>query len=192
MTIDRMGVGQSPRSGGPTQLVIMGPSGCGKSTVGIAIAGLLGVEFIDGDDHHSRTNVEKMRSGRALTDEDRAVWLEELAGILAVAAQVDTQVVLACSALRRAYRDTLRSGVPPRQLAFVELLAPSAVLAERIRGRRHFMPVSLLATQVATLEPLQPDEFGIRLESTGDISMVAATAVAAIQRLRSGSDLPRD
>lgn len=138
----------------------MGVSGSGKSTVGSALAARLGVPFVDGDDLHPAANVDRMRAGVPLTDEDRGPWLDAVGSWLA--AHPDGGVT-ACSALRRAYRDRLRVHAPAAW--FVHLDGDPALVAERQAARRgHFMPASLQASQQATLEPLEADEAGIRVD----------------------------
>ena len=141
----------------PPVLVVMGVSGCGKSTVGARLAESLGLEFVEGDAFHAPSKVAKMASGLPLTDADRADWLVLLADKLAVAVRERRGVVLACSSLKRAYRERLRAGAP--QLRLVHLTGTRAVLSERTTQRSgHYMPASLLESQLATLEPPEPDE----------------------------------
>ena len=155
-----------------THHVVMGVSGCGKSTVGALLADRLGVPFLDADDLHPAGNLAKMAHGTPLDDADRWPWLR-LVG-LALAAHPDGAVV-ACSALRRAYRDLLRDAVPG--LRFVHLVGTREQPASRMGAReRHFMPVSLLDTQLATLEPLGGDEAGVVLDCTLDAATLAARA----------------
>lgn len=134
------------------RLVVMGVSGCGKTTLGAALAARLGAGFVDADDLHPPANRAKMARGEALTDGDRAPWLDLVAGVLRNRAPV----VVACSALRRAYRDRLREA---GEVRFLHLAAPREVIAARLAARQgHFMPASLLDSQYATLEPPGPDE----------------------------------
>jgi gluconokinase len=146
-----------------TAWVVMGVSGCGKSEVGSRLALALGAAFIEGDRFHPAANVRKMAAGIALTDADRAGWLAQLADELARACAGGRGVVLACSALKRAYRDTLRgSNCAP---TFVHLTGDRATIAARIAARAgHYMPASLLDSQLRDLEPLQADEAGIVLD----------------------------
>lgn len=138
-------------------VVVMGVAGSGKSTIGAALAQALGVPFVEGDDFHPAENRARMAAGIPLTDEDRYGWLHALAGRLAQARLAGTGAVLACSALKRAYRDILRAGAPSLRLVF--LSGDRGVLAERLAARRgHFMPASLLESQLATLEAPTPDE----------------------------------
>jgi carbohydrate kinase (thermoresistant glucokinase family) len=137
----------------------MGVSGAGKSAVGERLARALHARFVEGDDLHPPANRAKMASGTPLSDEDRWPWLDLVGEALR-----EAPVVAACSALRRAYRDRLRSHAPG--LVAVHLVASEEVLAERMTRRRgHFMPPALLRSQLATLEPLGPDERGFAVEA---------------------------
>jgi gluconokinase len=128
----------------------MGVSGAGKTTVGQLLAAELGWDFADADDYHSTINIEKMREGIPLTDADRAPWLETLREMLAGAIKAGKSIVLACSALKRSYRDFLRVQPDAR---FVYLKVPPPVLQERLHARRgHYMTEQMLASQLATLE----------------------------------------
>lgn len=159
-------------------VVVMGVSGSGKSTVGRLTADALGVPFVDGDDLHPSANVAKMASGTPLTDEDRAPWLDAVGRTLAEAGGAG--LVVACSALKRAYRDRIRAAAPAA--FFAELDGSVALLTERVTGRPgHFMPPSLLASQVATLEPVGADEGGVRLDVA---ESPAALAAAIAERAR--------
>jgi len=138
-------------SPGPLAVVVIGVFGSGKTTVGELLAEALGAEFVEGDNLHTGAAREKMRSGLALTDDDRWPWLDRIAA--ALAAGPPRGVVVACSALRRVYRDRLRSEVGPR-LRFVYLKATPDLMRERVGSRRgHYMPASLVESQFATLEP---------------------------------------
>ncbi|GAC1411923.1 MAG: gluconokinase [Gemmatimonadaceae bacterium] len=135
----------------------MGVSGCGKSVVGAALARELGVDFIEGDEYHPPENLERMSLGIPLTDDDRAGWLRALASRLRESKHAGTGLVLTCSALKRSYRDILRAGAGDLRLVFLK--GPHALIAERLAGRQgHFMPPSLLESQLATLEEPTPDE----------------------------------
>lgn len=141
-------------------VVVMGVSGCGKTTVGRLLAQHLEVPFIEGDELHPPRNVELMASGIALTDEDRAGWLDAVAAELA---RRPEGAVASCSALRRRYRDRLRQAVPA--LRFVHLQGDRAVLEERLAQRRgHYMPPSLLLSQLQTLELPSADEQPLELD----------------------------
>jgi gluconokinase len=135
----------------------MGVSGSGKSVVGAALANALGVDFVEGDQYHPRENVERMSRGIPLTDADRAGWLRALATRIGEARDAGVGLVVTCSALKRSYRDLLRSAAP--QLRFIFLHGRRDLIAERLADRRgHFMPASLLDSQLATLEAPGPDE----------------------------------
>ncbi|TFD28195.1 gluconokinase [Cryobacterium lyxosi] len=141
----------------------MGVQGCGKSTVGLALAQARGVRFLDGDDLHSVGARTKMASGHPLTDEDRLPWLTRIAETIANAVAQGEPVVVACSALKRSYRDLLRVFVPT--LVFAELYGSRELIAERLTHRNHeYMPPGLLDSQFATLEPLAADEAGLRVD----------------------------
>jgi len=135
----------------------MGVSGSGKSLIGAAFAGALGVEFIEGDDYHTAANVARMSSGIPLTDADRAEWLRSLAARIRKAKDSGTGLVVSCSALMRAYRVILRRAAS--ELRCVFLKGPQSLLSERLASRRgHYMPPSLLKSQLAILEEPSPDE----------------------------------
>ena len=141
-------------------VVVMGVSGCGKTTVGRLLARHLEVPFIEGDELHPPRNVELMAAGIALTDEDRAGWLDAVAAELA---RRPEGAVASCSALRRRYRDRLRRAMPA--LRFVHLRGERAVLEERLAQRRgHYMPASLLQSQLQTLERPTTDEQPLELD----------------------------
>ena len=132
-------------------VVVMGVTGCGKSTVGSALAARLGWRFLDADDFHPPANVEKMRTGVPLDDDDRWPWLDRVATELAAIAGRGEGAVLACSALKEAYRARLRAAGDVR---FVHLAGDAATIAARLEARRHrYMPAALLASQFAALEP---------------------------------------
>lgn len=159
----------------------MGVSGCGKSTVARGVAEALGLPFADADAFHPEANVAKMSAGTPLDDTDRRPWLEALAAWMAGESRAGRSTVLACSALTREHRDLLRAGPP--HVAFVHLDGPSEVVAERLAGRTgHFMPASLLASQVAALEPLGPDEDGVVLDLRATPERLVEDAVAWLSR----------
>ena len=139
-------------------IVVMGVSASGKTMAGEALARLLGLDFVDGDDLHPAANVAKMKGGTPLTDEDRGPWLDRIGGALADRAAHPGGLVIACSALRRCYRDRIRASAGPGT-AFVFLDITREEAERRIADRRgHFMPPSLIESQFATLERPGPDE----------------------------------
>ncbi len=153
-------------------VVVMGVSGCGKTTVGRALADALGWPFHDADDFHPEGNVAKMAAGEALTDDDRRPWLDRLAAAMRAAQAGGGNAVLACSALKQAYRDRIATAGNVR---FVHLEGDADTIAARLAARRHrYMPASLLASQLATLEPPRD---AITIDVRDDV----ATQVAAIR-----------
>lgn len=154
--------------------VIMGVAGSGKTTIGAQLARALAVEFVEGDDLHPPENVQRMAAGIPLTDADRRPWLVKIAARLGDAKRAGTGLVVACSALKRSYRDLLRSA-GAADVRFVYLEGSRALLAERLANRRgHFMPSALLESQLATLEAPSPDEHAW----VCDIGATAAAIVA--------------
>lgn len=161
-------------------VVVMGVSGCGKSTVGRGLAAELGVAFVEGDELHPPRNVALMAAGTPLTDQDREGWLQALAAVLAQAHRQGQGVVVSCSALKRAYRDTLRQGAPDLRLVFLH--GEQTLLAARLGQRTgHYMPPSLLQSQLDTLQPPGPDEHALTLHLG---LPVQAQVAAALQALR--------
>ena len=135
----------------PAAIIVMGVSGSGKSTIGALLAERLGWPFADADGFHPAANVAKMAAGQPLTDEDRWPWLDAIAAHIGASRTAEQPVVVACSALRRAYRERLRAG--HGDLIFLHLAGAPGVIAERQAARQgHFMPPSLMASQFATLE----------------------------------------
>ena len=160
--------------------VVMGVSGCGKSTVGQALAHAQGVAFVEGDQFHSASSVAKMSEGVALTDEDRSDWLRTLQAQLRDAAERGAGLVLSCSALKRRYRDLLRDGDPG--LRFAHLQGPRDLIAARMQARvGHYMPPSLLDSQLRDLEPLQADEAGVALDIGSAPDLLVARILASEQ-----------
>ena len=138
--------------------VMMGVCGSGKSTIGAQLARALDIEFVEGDDLHPADNVQRMAAGTPLTDDDRRGWLVAITARLREAKRAGVGLVVSCSALKRSYRDLLRSGGEV-DLRFVYLAGSRALLAERLAQRRgHFMPPALLESQLAILEEPSPDE----------------------------------
>lgn len=159
-------------------LVVMGVSGSGKSTVGAALAQRLRVPFADADDFHPEANIAKMSAGIALDDEDRWPWLDAIGRWLAE--QDAGGGVMSCSALKRSYRDRLRSFCP--QTEFVHLSGTPEVITARQKSRPgHFMPASLLESQFATLEPLGTDERGVTLDVSRDIDWIVKSYLEQAQ-----------
>lgn len=160
-------------------IVVMGVTSCGKSTVGAAIAGRIGAEFVDGDSLHPQSNIDKMASGSPLNDGDRAPWLAEIGRRFSAS---DSGLVIACSALKRAYRDIIRSGDP--SVLFVHLHGTRELLASRMAARPgHFMPLSLLDSQLETLEELQADEAAVVVDIATPVGQIVDDAVAALPGL---------
>jgi len=171
----------------PRFVVVMGVSGSGKSTVARALALALGWEFLEGDDLHPPTNVAAMRAGTPLTDANRGPWLDAIGRWIDARASSGASGVLTCSALRRSYRDHLRAGRPT--VTFCHLEADPAELARRTAHRAgHFMPGSLLPSQLATLEPLEPDEPGITVSSDAPPDHVVAEVVRRLALRDDGPD----
>ena len=166
-------------------IIVMGVSSSGKSTVGQAIARRLHVPFLDGDGYHPEANVEKMRAGIPLNDEDRWPWLERLARALHEAAERKGASVGACSALKRAYRDFLaqQAGEP---ITFVYLDGSREIIGERMARRHHeYMPTSLLDSQFATLEVPDPaTENVLVVPVTDSIEKITQTVTKALGHLK--------
>lgn len=159
------------------RVVVMGVSGCGKSTVGQGLARALDVPYVEGDELHPPENVARMRAGTPLTDADRQGWLRAIGATLASPASRARGVVVSCSALKRAYRDLLRQAAP--DLRFVHLHGSPALLAQRMAARTdHYMPPSLLQSQLETLQMPEPDERPISL----DIALAPDALVAQALR----------
>jgi gluconokinase len=159
-------------------VVVSGVSGSGKSTVGAALADRLGVPFCDGDDLHPQANVEKMHHGIALDDDDRRPWLLKVGGWLA---DHPAGGVVACSALKRSYRDLIRAECPDAWVA--QLVGDVEIIRVRQAARTgHFMPPSLLPSQFATLEPLAGDEAGATIDVAQSPEEVVAQIVAALDQ----------
>ena len=141
-------------------VVVMGVSGSGKSTIGAAIADALALRFVDGDSLHSPANVQRMQSGIPLTDDDRWPWLDRIGAELADAVRSPKGVVVACSALKRTYRDRIRAAAPTVRFVFLD--GERETIEARMATRSgHYMPTSLLTSQLATLERPGRDERGV-------------------------------
>jgi gluconokinase len=164
--------------GSPQTVVVMGVSGSGKTTVAKGIATAMGWEYAEGDDFHSAANKAKMASGQPLTDEDRWPWLRSIAAWIDAQTAKGRSSVVTCSALRRTYRQLL---LDKRRLRFCELDAPQELIAQRLAQRKgHYMPASLLGSQLATLEPLQPDEPGVRISVADTPDQIVVHALEAL------------
>lgn len=151
--------------------MVMGVSGCGKSTVGAAFAHAIGGRFLDGDDYHPQGNVDHMAAGKPLTDDMRWPWLTLLSQAVNTARETE-DTVFACSALRRAYRNFLRQRIPALEVIYLD--APQDVVGARMAARTdHFMPASLLDSQLATLEKPATTFASLRIDQPID-EMVAA------------------
>lgn len=162
-----------------TVIVLMGVSGVGKTTVGRRLAEALGYGYAEGDSYHPPANVEKMRSGRPLEDDDRWPWLRAMAADIDRWLAAGKGMVLACSALKRGYRDILIGDRPDVRL--VQLSGDEALIRGRIEARRHeYMPASLLVTQLATLQPPTPDERPIVVDVRDAPEACVAAIVAAL------------
>lgn len=163
----------------PLCLVVMGVSGSGKSTLARSLAGYLHAELQEGDDLHPPANVAKMARGEPLTDEDRRPWLAAVGRWIDERRTAGSVSVVTCSALRRAYRDNLRTGRPG--VRFCHVAASAGTIRSRVESRRgHYMPTSLLPSQLATLEPLEPDEPGVTVSAEGEPEDVLARALQAL------------
>lgn len=169
-----------PAPGIAPVIVVMGVSGCGKTTVGRLLAELLAIPFTDADGLHPPANIAKMSAGTPLDDDDRWSWLDAVGRELAGAAQRGSGGVIACSALKRRYRDVLRGW--ESSVFFAHLDGSRTVLERRLRARRgHFMPPGLLDSQLAALEPLTDGERGVTIridQAPGAAAAAIATAIA--------------
>lgn len=175
--------GSTARPEPPTRhFVVMGVSGVGKSTIAQRLATNLDLELAEGDDFHSRSNIDKMTSGESLTDEDRWPWLEALVAWTVDRRAAGRDTVVTCSALRRAYRDVLRRAAT--DTVFVCLLGDADVLLDRMEQREHFMPTALLTSQIETLEPLEEDERGLSVDAALPVDEVVGRVEEAVQPAR--------
>ncbi len=165
----------------PPVLVVMGVSGAGKSTVGREVAARLDWAFQEGDDLHPAANVAKMKSGRPLDDADRAPWLAAIAAWIDRQAAAGAPAVIACSALKRRYRQVLTDGRPFVRIIYLEV--DRDIIRERIEARKHaYFPAALLDSQFADLEPPGPDEHPIVVEAAWPIETQVGEIVAALAR----------
>jgi gluconokinase len=163
------------------QIVVMGVSGSGKSTTGERLARALGWSFAEGDDFHPEENVRKMAEGRALTDEDRWPWLLAIRAWMTREDLAGRDSVVSCSALRRAYRDVLRQG--PSRVTFAYLEVSEEALRARLAGRTgHFMPESLLDSQLNTLEVPGEDEGAVVVNGNQTPAEIVADILSALHQ----------
>lgn len=167
---------------GPMAIVVMGVAGSGKSTLGAALASAIDCPFLEGDDFHSPEAIAKMRAGVPLTDADRWPWLDRLGRALGAEVGSHGIAVASCSALRKAYRDCLRK-VIPTPVGFVLMDVDREELLRRLTARaHHYMPPSLLTSQLDTLERPQPDELVITLDARLPIAALCDQTVAWLSR----------
>jgi gluconokinase len=167
-------------------VIVMGVSGAGKTTVAEDLARVMGWPMAEGDDFHPPANVEKMHNGHPLTDEDRWPWLRTIAKWIGEREAEGQSSVVTCSALKRSYRDVLRDGHP--SVRFCHLITDVDLIRGRIEHRAgHFMPATLLASQVATLEPLEPDENGVVVDVSGTEEDVLQAVLKALALTPVGS-----
>ena len=161
-------------------VVVMGVCGCGKSSVGRAIAAELGWTFIEGDDLHPASNREKMSAGTPLTDEDRWPWLDTIAAEARAVDETGGSVVVACSALKRCYRDRIRKA--GKGVRFAHLTGDPEIIRERMKQRQdHFMPPTLLDSQLATLEVPGSDEAVIACDISQAVDDIAKDLVRTLR-----------
>lgn len=167
----------------PAPVVVMGVSGCGKSSVGEAIAKAFATDFIEGDALHPPENIAKMSAGTPLTDEDRWPWLDAVGKTLHEGSDAGHAVVVSCSALKKVYRDHLRQAAGGR-LAFVYLTGTRAVLESRMGHRTgHFMPTTLLDSQLATLEPPTGEDLVVTVDIDRPLEAVVIAAIDGLGNL---------
>jgi gluconokinase len=165
-----------------SKIIVMGVSASGKSTAGAALARALGLPFVEGDLLHSRRNIEKMSRGEPLTDEDRQPWLEAIAALLRDEARYPRGVVIACSALKTAYRDELRAASPAVRFVFLDA-GPELIAARMAARRHHFMPPALQASQFAALQrPTAAERDVIVLDAALPVEALVQRACAALGR----------
>ena len=165
----------------PCALIVMGVSGSGKSTIAARLAERLGWTFEDGDRFHPASNVAKMSAGLPLTDEDRWPWLQAIADEIDRVARNSGHVVIACSALKRAYRDLLIHGRDDVRIVFLD--GSQALIADRLARRKgHFMPPGLLDSQFRALEPPVENEHSITVSIDAPVEAIVQNIVAQLQR----------
>lgn len=166
-----------------TSIVVMGASGSGKTSVAVELARQLGWDYIEGDDLHPAANVAKMANGIPLDDEDRWPWLRTIAEVIGAREAAGTSFLVTCSALKRSYRDLLRDGHP--SVWFAHVYVSEAVLTARLQRRTgHYMPPSLLGSQLATLQPLADDEPGAVIPGDGPLEQTVTELIAHLRKER--------
>lgn len=166
-----------------TTIVVMGVSGSGKTSAAVELARRLGWRYIEGDDLHPAASVAKMAAGVPLDDDDRRPWLRRIAEVIGEHEAAGASVIVTCSALRRSYRDVLRAGHPSVWFAHVDV--PREVLVRRLAARQgHYMPPSLLDSQLAALEPLGDDEPGGVIDGAGPLTETVAELLEDLERER--------
>lgn len=165
---------------GPVLLVVIGVSGCGKSSVGKRVAERMGWPFLEGDLLHPAANIAKMHAGHPLDDADRRPWLDAIGQWLDARQAAGESAVVACSALKRRYRERLRRGRPGVYFAWLQVEREE--LERRLRRRSgHFMPASLLDSQLAALEPPAPDEPAVAIDANADLATTANAILATLK-----------
>jgi carbohydrate kinase (thermoresistant glucokinase family) len=170
----------------PCQIVVMGVSGCGKTSIGVLLSKALGIRFTDGDDLHPTANKEKMAAGIPLNDDDRWPWLD----LVGLTLSMPEGAIVACSALKKSYRDRIRSVAP--DAVFVHLVGSRELLMERLQNRKnHFMPPSLLESQLNTLEELQADEVGFSVDVGPSEAEVLASCLEQLAQVPGKSCEPQ-
>ena len=163
----------------PSALIVMGVSGSGKSTIAEALAARLHWAFKDGDGFHPASNVAKMSAGQPLTDADRKPWLQAIADEIGRTIAAGESIVIACSALKRAYRDILRGDRD--DVAFVYLHGTRELILQRLNARKgHFMPPALLDSQLATLEAPGPDEHALTVSIDAAVDTVVTNIISRL------------
>lgn len=163
----------------PCALIVMGVSGSGKSTIAEGLGARLGWTYEDGDRFHPKSNVEKMSAGHPLTDEDRWPWLQAIANEIDRVCKSGAHIVIACSALKRSYRDVLVHGRPDVRIVYLD--GTRALIAERLKARKgHFMPPGLLDSQFNTLQPPDASENPIRVSIDASVDAIVDAIVAGL------------
>jgi len=172
-----------PRAGNEFAIVVMGVCGAGKSRLAKSLSECLGVGMVEADDFHSPDNKRKMADGRALTDADRMPWLDAVALAARLQLYCTGGAVVACSSLKRAYRDRLRASLPGCR--FVHLAGPRALIAERLSSRQgHFVGETLLDSQLETLEPLEAGETGFTLQISRPVDQLVDRALEELRHMQ--------